>query len=155
MNRYTACFKDAADDVAATRQFPGQIIPGLWDIDRQEQWPVVIGVIVANSLQRVALRRELEFDGLIERFMALTAGEDFLIKGDPAIMARQRLEFAAEKNREATESAHDRLVRLAGEAADALNARYQRDPVMNVESGRLAGDLRRALADSRAAEEEA
>lgn len=153
MSRYTSLFLEAAQVVEKTDLHPGQPFKGAWQTTDGTTWPILIGVIMGNALLEVCRQNgDCVFEHALERLMQVTAGIEIEIKGDPAQYAAHRLRRAAEINQERVETAIERLMRLAGEAAPLLENFAHSSAA--TDEGRttmlaLAKNIRAALGDAR------
>lgn len=158
MSRYTQIFIAAAEAIEAAKSYPGQALPGVWTMGNgHRDWPTLIAIIAGDAMARVAREAGLAFDPVIERFMTVTRGIDFEMTGDPARIAAARLREAARLNTIATETALDRLARLAADAAallETLSAAAAGDQSpWRAQARGVAMEIRAALGDRAAAQD--
>lgn len=100
MTDYAKCFDNAVAAIDRRDQFPGQIMPGLWDLNSKGLVPaVIIGVIIADALSEASKACNIPFDFLLARYERLMQGTPLEIVGSPDKIARRQLVKAAALDR--------------------------------------------------------
>lgn len=96
MSSYAKCFDNAVVAIDEREHFPGQIIPGVWNINTKGLVPaVIIGVIIADALSSAAKVCDVPFDFILARYERLMQHVPIEVKGSPDQIARTQILKAA------------------------------------------------------------
>jgi hypothetical protein len=87
--------ESAASEIEATKQHPGQVVPGVWKVGGANSPERVIGIVVTSALAKVARRRLLDMDTLLSGYLEVSRNISLTPKGGPDVMAAQHLRDAA------------------------------------------------------------